>query len=124
MQYFAKMQESARKDVERAFGVLMARFAIIKTPARIWNKDVLQSIMKTCVILHNIIIENDKEDPIILETSAGGSTGIQRIRSENRENFTNFLSRFNAVHDTKQHYQLRNDLIEHLWAIKGDADSD
>jgi hypothetical protein len=29
MQYFAKLQEDAQKDVERAFGVLQARFAIV-----------------------------------------------------------------------------------------------
>jgi hypothetical protein len=40
---FAKFQEACRKDVERAFGVLQARFAILKTPpARFWfRKDLL-----------------------------------------------------------------------------------
>ncbi|GAA0141625.1 hypothetical protein LIER_42668 [Lithospermum erythrorhizon] len=40
-QLFAKQQESCRKDVERAFGVLQARFAIIRQPARMWDLDVL-----------------------------------------------------------------------------------
>ena len=34
---FAQRQESARKDVERAFGVLQSRFAIIHGPTRFWN---------------------------------------------------------------------------------------
>src|SRR5262249_39608216 len=35
--FFAAAQESARKDVERAFGVLQSRFAIIRGPARLWH---------------------------------------------------------------------------------------
>jgi len=35
--YFAKAQEAARKDVERAFGVLQSRLAIVRGVARIWD---------------------------------------------------------------------------------------
>ncbi|XP_026416782.1 uncharacterized protein LOC113312239 [Papaver somniferum] len=37
---FSSMQEGARKDVERGFGVLQQQFAIVKQPARMWNLDV------------------------------------------------------------------------------------
>jgi len=53
-------QEAARKDVERAFGVLQSRFAIIRGPARFWGKDMLWYILAACVILHNMIIENER----------------------------------------------------------------
>ena len=33
-QYYAKMQEAARKDVERCFGVLQSRWGIIQNPSR------------------------------------------------------------------------------------------
>jgi len=39
-QYFAMMQEACRKDVERTFGTLQSRFAIIKGPTRLWNKEL------------------------------------------------------------------------------------
>jgi hypothetical protein len=35
---FAKAQEACRKDIERALGVLQARFVIVRGPARFWDK--------------------------------------------------------------------------------------
>ncbi|XP_020963956.1 uncharacterized protein LOC107611361 [Arachis ipaensis] len=43
---FAQYQEGQRKDVERVFGVLQARFAIIRGPARFWKKKKLANIMR------------------------------------------------------------------------------
>ncbi|KAL5579403.1 hypothetical protein UlMin_011845 [Ulmus minor] len=48
--YFAACQESARKDVERAFGVLQSRFAIVRGPACFWDQETLNYIMKACII--------------------------------------------------------------------------
>ncbi|XP_022545844.2 uncharacterized protein LOC106355163 [Brassica napus] len=59
-QLFAKVQESTRKDVERAFGVLQARFAIVKNPAILWDKTQIGMVMRTCIILHNMIVENER----------------------------------------------------------------
>ena len=44
-QLFARKQEAHRKDVERAFGVLQSRFAIVAGPTRLWNKRILHDIM-------------------------------------------------------------------------------
>ena len=54
---FVERQESVRKDVKKAFGVLQAYFAIIRGPARNMNKGELGMIMKACVILHNMIVD-------------------------------------------------------------------
>jgi hypothetical protein len=59
--YFTKAHEAVRKDVERAFRVLQASFAIIWDQARIWDIETLGYIMKACIIMHNMIIEDEAE---------------------------------------------------------------
>ncbi|GKG23829.1 ALP1-like protein, partial [Tanacetum coccineum] len=58
---YKAMHEAARKDVERAFGVLKKTWAILATPARAYIKEKLANIMCTCIILHNMIIKDSKE---------------------------------------------------------------
>ncbi|XP_026410888.1 protein ALP1-like [Papaver somniferum] len=59
---FTKMQEGARKDVERAFGVLQAKWHIVRGPVEYWDEEDLKFIMLACVILHNMIIEHERRD--------------------------------------------------------------
>ena len=54
---FKERQESARKDVERAFGVLKAKWHIIKYPGRPYLLENLKSIVYACIIMHNMMIE-------------------------------------------------------------------
>lgn len=53
------MQEACWKDVERAFGMLQAQFAIVKGLCRLWSEVDMALIMKTCVILRHMTIENE-----------------------------------------------------------------
>ena len=56
---FAKYQESARKDVERAFDVLKFWFAITCGPSHNWHIDTMKNIILACIILHNMIVEDE-----------------------------------------------------------------
>ena len=58
---FVQRQEGCRKDIERAFGVLQARFKIISEPGRMWDIADLAIIMRSCIILHNMIVENERD---------------------------------------------------------------
>jgi len=52
-------QEIARKDIERAFGVLKKRFHILAKPSQFTNKSSMTKVMLTCIILHNMILEDE-----------------------------------------------------------------
>ncbi|GKB50639.1 ALP1-like protein [Tanacetum coccineum] len=56
--YFKHRQESARKDVECAFGVLQGRWRLIQQPARAYEVNTLRRIMYAGIIMHNMILED------------------------------------------------------------------
>jgi hypothetical protein len=62
---FSKAQESARKDIERLFGVVKARFKIIRGGNRIETRSLSAAcaIMRACFVLHNMIITSDQQLP-------------------------------------------------------------
>lgn len=121
--YFVKMQEAVRKDVERCFGVLQARFSIIKQPCRLWSSSTMKEVMQACITLHNMIIEDDKlagvhptEVEGYIDVLSTTTTQITELMDISVDHFCNSIS---SLNDVKSHHQLRNDLIEHLWARKG-----
>ena len=56
------MQESASNDVERTFGMLQARWGIVRGAAMMWDPKTLRQATIYCVILHNIIVENERDE--------------------------------------------------------------
>ena len=62
--FFRTAQEAKRKDIERAFGILQARFHILTCPCRLWNRNAMDTVMRTCVLLHNLMIDYEREHNI------------------------------------------------------------
>ncbi|GJV72844.1 putative nuclease HARBI1 isoform X2 [Tanacetum coccineum] len=60
---YKQAHEAARKDVERAFGVLKKKWAIVRTPAQSRSLKRITHLMYTCIILHNMI-RKEKEKAI------------------------------------------------------------
>ncbi|KAG2244749.1 hypothetical protein Bca52824_093402 [Brassica carinata] len=108
---FATYQESVRKDVERAFGVLQARFAVVKNPSKLWDKEKIGNIMKACIILHNMIVEDERDSDTIEEFQDEEFTFTVKRPTK----AGNAIGRRKEVRDSHTHQQLKKDLIEHIW---------
>ena len=111
--YVTKAQEAARKDVERAFEVLQSRFAIVRGAARMWDTETLGDIMKVCVIMHNMIVDDEG----VVDPTERFDYGGQNVEPSHENNRT--LDEFIEAHKKNRyeetHVQLKEDLIEHLW---------
>jgi hypothetical protein len=59
--YFTKAQEACRNDVERVFGVLQSRFAIVHRTACLWDDKSLGNIMMAYITMHNMIVEDERD---------------------------------------------------------------
>ncbi|XP_020266360.1 uncharacterized protein LOC109841833 [Asparagus officinalis] len=114
------MQEACRKDVERAFGVLQSRFAIIKGPACFWDKRTLHDIMTACIIMHNMIVEDkrDEQEDVVISTPQSIPNAENTEITETKR-FQRFLARHKMLKNKEAHFTLRNALIEHLWERHG-----
>jgi hypothetical protein len=121
--FFAQHQESERKVVECAFGVLQSRFNIIRRPARMWKRRDVVNIMQACVILHNMIVEDEKrhvEIPIDLNMNPGASIALPpEVSTQANPCFADVLRRNNEIRDNSKHMELKNDLVEHIWQRYG-----
>jgi hypothetical protein len=114
--YFAKAQEVVRKNVERAFGVLQARFALIRGQARLWDVETLGYIMKACIIVHNMIIEDEGE----VDADERFDDEEENVRASHHRtpNLLEFIKTRKEIRDNESHHQLQEDLVEHLWQHK------
>ena len=118
--YFAQRQESARKDVERAFGVLQSRWAAIKGPTRLWDVGCVSQIMYACIILHNMIVEDEgvQLTSWVSDDEAGPShgTATPSVRRGVPLDEVGRLKEFANMRQVDAHIQLQKDIIEELWA--------
>ena len=117
MIHFASRQEACRKDVERCFGVLQARFSIIRNPCQQWSLDTIVDIMFACCILHNMIMEDEHDVPRL--ENVLGTAIIDNVALHRGMTLDQFTTHTEEIENEDTHYALRGDFIEHLWALKG-----
>jgi hypothetical protein len=116
---FATAQEAKRTDIERAFGMLQARFHILTSGCRLWNRDAMKTVIKTCVILHNLIIDYERINNINSTYIDGIDyipmhpfTIIPQTENQDAKDRTNMIA---EMKDTTMHNRLQHDLMVEMW---------
>ncbi|GJR35389.1 ALP1-like protein isoform X1 [Tanacetum coccineum] len=111
--YFKQRQESARKDVERAFGVLQGRWGLIQQPARAYEVNTLRRIMYAGIIMHNMILEDQNMSVVdwkyVYSNPARSlqTVWIDRCQTQRRK--------AKELRDKYMHISLQQNLMNHIW---------
>ncbi|XP_004289403.1 PREDICTED: uncharacterized protein LOC101313362 [Fragaria vesca subsp. vesca] len=129
------IKESFRKDVERAFGILQARFAIVRGLARGWDMEDIQYIMMTCIILHNMIVDDEHDetednhevDPDEVPTRPRRTEiydhyEVDHLVERDPPTVGEFMRRYQHVRCPIVHRSFQKDLVNHLWNVKYQAE--
>jgi hypothetical protein len=111
-QHFDTIQESARKDIERTFGVLPKRWVVVRGPAYGWSPEHIRDIMKTCIILHNMIVED--EGPSVLNTSFDDIRVLTNTTHGSMAKRNAYINkRYEELQDPVKYTQLQVDIIHY-----------
>ncbi|XP_070679223.1 protein ALP1-like [Malus domestica] len=137
--HFASCQEGCRKDVEHCFGILQTRWAIVKGATKMFDLESLRSIMMTCIILHNMIVEYEYDYDAVNEyepnTMNNSRTQIycahdatkEPVQLEPLERDGRYkemlIQRYIALQRPYMHNVRQIDLIEHQWELKQAQDT-
>lgn len=137
---FSGAQEAVRKDIERAFGVLLSRWHLLAKPCNYRDRKTINNIMKTAIIMHNMIVElrhDGYESQLFEEAKVAIERGIFLNEEGEEKEFEwstqevvnqmessiiwaqHINKRESRVTDEVMHYALKGDLVEHIWARNG-----
>ncbi|XP_026435213.1 uncharacterized protein LOC113332932 [Papaver somniferum] len=112
--HFNTAQMAARKDVERAFGILKRKFTIICGPYRGLSP---REMRKTMLILHNMIIQETRRDSEW--TNYEDEDLRPEIHPQRGVPARNYAQMTNYIQNQNLYDSLRDDLRVNLWAEHG-----
>jgi hypothetical protein len=117
---FAKWQEDARKDVERAFGNLQAKFQVTCRPIMLHELMRFADTFTACLIMHNICVSDRvMEGDVHTRYSPSNILDIPELEEEEID----YPDDFNGVEQggpqrlcitfLQDHWRALNDILEH-----------
>jgi hypothetical protein len=90
------------------------QFGNIANTNRQWDQEIIVDILMACLVLHNMIIEDEYN--LNLEPSFDVGKNITFKRGFL---FEDYVESVIQIENYNFHYNLQNDFIEHLWQLKG-----
>jgi hypothetical protein len=108
-------QASVGKDVECAFGLLKKRFNMLAIPGRSYSQRILNLIMRACIILHNIIIDDERVDDYDDNYHTVTFIIASPVTYKAPTSLTTILQREAHLTSGLTFSNLQSDLIEHVW---------
>ena len=90
--------------------MLQARFAIVRGSARFFHLETLQNIMKACIILHNIIVEDKRDDNEVVDLDYKQINGVDnppmQVLREQSDGFMAYIRSYGRIRVREIHSQL------------------
>jgi hypothetical protein len=114
-QFFSMKQASVRKDVECAFGLLKKKFNILAIPSRSYSQLTFGLIMRAYIILHNMIIDNERDDGYVNNYYDVTFIIAPPVNYEAPASLTGILQREAYLTSGFIFLNLQSNLIEHVW---------
>jgi hypothetical protein len=78
-------------------------------------------IMNACLTMHNMIIESEEEHPVLDTKPYHRQGSLATFDHQVPAIFAAFLAMCQEIRDANTHSQLQDDLVKHLWMLKGNT---
>ena len=90
----------------------------------------MRIVISACIILHNMIIEDEWEDPslthdVVFQENDGSMFQVDRLYKDTTSHLFGSVDVMEARRRYKNqdnHKRLKQDLVQHLWDIHGNQD--
>jgi hypothetical protein len=112
--FFSMKKASVRKDVKCAFDLPNKRFNILVIPGRSYSQRTLGLIMRACIILHNMNIDNKRDGGYNENYHTVTSVVAPPVTYETPASLTTICQRETHLTSGLIFSNLQSDLIEHL----------
>ena len=80
-----------------------------------WESETLWQLMTCCVILHNMIVEDESDGVAQTNDFEAPGEQVEIPKDLNATQLMNFLQMHQNLRDHQVHTQLFNDLVERTW---------